>query len=232
MSKESTAAILKRAQKEGRSYVLEPEVKEIMASYGVPVTRERVCTSVEEAKQAAAEIGYPVVAKIVSPQVVHKSDAGGVVVGISSAAEMEAAYHAILKNVRAADPKAEVRGVLVGEMSKGEEIIVGSINDEQFGQVMMFGIGGIFVEIYKDVAYRLVPLEPLDAREMIEEIKGYPLLTGARGRAPVDLPSLQQTLLNISRFLNDFPDIKEMDLNPVFVSERGVKVADGRIILG
>ncbi len=231
MSKETAATVLERVKSEGRNYVLEPEVKEIIASYGITVTKERICTSVKEAQEFATQIGFPVVAKIVSPQVVHKSDSGGVVVGIATKKAMAEAFKSITKNVKQVHPDADIRGVLVGEMTKGEEIIIGSLNDEQFGQVMMFGIGGIFVEIYKDVSYRLVPLESIDAKEMIEDIKGYPLLTGARGRAPADIESLQQALLNISTFLTDFPDITEMDLNPVFVSEKGAVVADGRILL-
>ncbi|HWP91772.1 MAG TPA: acetate--CoA ligase family protein [Thermodesulfobacteriota bacterium] len=229
--KEKVKEILMEVSKENRNYVFEPEVKKILSLYGIRVTKERMCSSFDEAVRTANEIGYPVVLKVVSPDVVHKSDSGGVEIGIKNASQLEESYMRIQKNVQLKTPSATIKGILVQEMVKGKEVIIGSVRDSNFGPLMVFGMGGIFVEALRDVSYRLAPLTELESQEMIEEIKGYPLLRGYRGERGVDLEELKRTVMMISSLLVDFPEIKEMDLNPVFVNENEVIVADGRMFL-
>ncbi len=210
---------------------MEPEAKAILGSYGVGVTNDVLCRTPEEAIEAARRIGYPVVMKIVSPQIVHKSEYGAVRLRIMSDQEVTAAFSETVSSSRRKIDGLDVRGVIVSETASGQEMIIGSMRDPQFGQMVMFGLGGVNVEIFKDVAYRLAPLEEVDAIEMIAELKGKKLLEGFRGRERVDVRVLTSVLMAVSRLLADFDDIEEMDLNPVFGNERGVKVADARIIL-
>ena len=230
-NKEKVKEIFSRIKSEGRSYVLEHEAKEALSLYGINTTREAICKTADEAVKAGEKIGFPVVLKVVSPDVVHKTDSGGVKVGIKSKEELEKAFKEIIENQKKFNPKADIRGISVQEMAKGEEIIIGAVKDPQFGPMVMFGIGGIFVEIFKDVSYRLIPIEKIDAEEMISEIKGYPLLCGARGKEAVNLESIKATLQNVSKFLIDFDEIKEMDLNPIFVNKEKATVADARIFI-
>jgi acyl-CoA synthetase (NDP forming) len=229
--KEKAAAILNQVSKEGRDYVLEPEVKEILSVYGIRVTKERVCSSIDEAISSANEIGYPVVLKVVSPEVIHKSDFGGVEVGIKDDSELKEAYTRILKNVQSKTPDANINGVSVQEMARGKEVIIGSVKDQDFGPLMVFGMGGIFVEAVKDVSYRLAPVTKSEAGQMIEEIRNYPLLKGHRGEKGVNLEKLRDMIARISLLLIDFPQITEMDLNPVFVNGDEAIVADGRMFI-
>lgn len=224
-------AVISGVRKDGRAYVLEPEVKEILSLYGIRVTREKVCSSIDKAVAAAHGIGYPVALKVVSGDVIHKSDSGGVEVGIKDPAELKEAYARIEKNVLQNLPSAKIKGILVQEMARGKEVIIGSVKDPCFGQLMLFGMGGIFVETFRDVTYRLAPLTGFDAREMVEEIRGYPVLEGSRGQKGADLGKLTDTLVKVSLFLRDFPEILTMDLNPVFVNENETVIADGRIFI-
>jgi acetyl-CoA synthetase (ADP-forming) len=223
--------ILQAARSEGRSFVLEPEAKEILRAYGVPTAKGRLCTTLEEALAAAREIGYPLAMKIVSPQVLHKTEMGGVKVNISSDEALREAHQAMLASVGSRVGQEAIRGVLVEAMARGHEVIIGASRDPQFGPLLMFGLGGIFVEILKDVSYRLAPIEPFEAQEMIREIKAYPLLAGARGGDPVDEGVLGAVLVRVSRLVDDFREIKELDLNPTFVEGSQVVVADARIII-
>ncbi len=220
---------LGKAVQEGRN-LLEPEAYELLKSYGLPVPVFRLTTTPEEAERAAQEIGYPVVAKIVSKDILHKSDAGGVILNLRSGEEVRSAYRQITE--RARELKAEVRGVLIAKMSPpGTEVIVGLTQDPQFGPALMFGLGGIFVEVYRDVAFRLVPLTGEDAKAMIREVKGFPVLEGIRGKRPADLDALSDLLLKVSRIAEENPEITEMDLNPVLVYETGLRVVDARVLL-
>ena len=230
-NRDKVKEIFKKVKSENRNYVLEHEAKEALSLYGINTTKEIICKTASEAKKAGEKIGFPVVLKVVSPDVVHKTDSGGVKVGIKSEKELEKAFNEIIENQKKFNPKADIRGISVQEMAKGEEIIIGSVNDQQFGPMVMLGIGGIFVEIFKDVSYRLIPIEEIDAAEMLSELKGYPLLCGARGRDPVNLDSIKSMLQNISGFLLDFNEIKEMDLNPIFVNKEKATVADARIFI-
>ena len=200
--------------------------------YHIPVTTFKLAKNEEEAVEFAERIGFPVVLKIVSPDIIHKSDAGGVIVNVKNTAEVRNAYRKILENAKNYDSAAKFVGVLVQEMApQSTEVIVGAIKDPQFGQTLMFGLGGIFVEILKDVTFRIAPITREDAYEMITKIKAYPLLKGYRKTPPADLDTIINVLLNASKLVMDYPEIKELDLNPIMAYEKGAKTVDARIIL-
>ena len=227
-----TSGILSRVSKEGRKSLLETEAKAVCMEYGIPVTKFDLAKSKEEAVKLANVIGFPTVLKIVSPDIIHKSDIGGVIVGLKNVDDVREAYDRILQNVKKHDSKARIVGVLVQEMAPpSTEVIVGAIKDPQFGPAIMFGLGGVFVEVLKDVTFRVAPITPDDACEMISEVKAYPLLKGYRNTPPVDIDAITKILLNTSRLVTDHMEIKELDLNPVIVYEKGAKTVDARIIL-
>jgi acyl-CoA synthetase (NDP forming) len=229
---EKVKEIIEGVKREGRSYVMEHEAKQMLSLWGIGTTREKLCKTSQEALKAAEEIGYPVVLKIASPEIIHKTDAGGVKIGISSPEELEKSFNEIMEKVKGKYPNARIDGILVQETARGIELIIGCHTDPQFGPLLMFGLGGIFVEVLKDVSYRLPPLDEQAAREMVEEIKGYPLLRGVRGMEPVNLEALVGTLVSVSKFIDEFKDdLKEMDLNPTFASKDKIVVADARIFL-
>ncbi len=226
------SAIFTQANKEGRKFLLETEAKNVCTEYGIPVTKFSVAKNAEEAVKFAEKIGYPVVMKIVSPDVIHKFDVGGVVINLKTAKEVESAFKKILENVKKHNPNAKIIGITVQEMAPAStEVIVGAIKDPQFGQTLMFGLGGIFVEILKDVTFRIAPITEQEAKEMIIEVKAYPLLQGYRGQPPADVDAIVKILLATSKLIMDYPQIKELDLNPVIVYEKGAKTVDARIIL-
>jgi acyl-CoA synthetase (NDP forming) len=226
------AEVIERARSQGRSVLTEFESKQILHDAGIPVTMAELAPTALDAVAAADRLGYPVVLKIVSPDIAHKSDAGGVKVGPNSASEVEVAFEEIMAAVKARQPDARIEGVAVQKMAaQGTEVIVGMSKDPQFGPVMMFGLGGIFVEVLKDVAFRIVPLEPRDAREMVREIKGFPVLEGVRGQDPADLGALEALILKVSEFVEAHPEIDELDLNPVFAYKDGVIAVDARIVV-
>jgi len=232
MPLKETSRILEQALKQGRRSLLETEAKTVCREYGIPVTRFELAKNEAEAVKYANEIGYPIVLKIVSPDIIHKSDVGGVAVGLKSADDVRNAYNQILVNVKKHDGKAMILGILVQEMAPpATEVIVGAIKDPQFGPAVMFGLGGIFVEVLKDVTFRVVPITEDEASEMITEVKAYPLLKGYRNTPPADTQAIAKILLNTSRLVSDYPSIKEFDLNPILVYEHGAKAVDARIIL-
>lgn len=227
-----TSRILSQVCKEGRKSLLEPEAKTVCMEYGIPVTKFELARSEEEAIRFANAIGFPIVLKIVSQDILHKSDIGGVIVGLKSADDVRSGYKQILQNVKKHDPKARIAGMLVQEMAPpSTEIIVGAIKDPQFGPAIMFGLGGVFVEVLKDVTFRVAPITEDDACEMISEVKAYPLLKGYRNTPPADIEAIAKILLNTSRLVTDHMEIKELDLNPIIVYEKGAKTVDARIIL-
>jgi acetyl-CoA synthetase (ADP-forming) len=227
-----TSKIIEDVTSVGRNFLLENEAKAFCESYGIPVTKFKVATTKEAAVKAANEIGYPVVLKIVSVDILHKSDVGGVVLDLKNSSEVERAFEQIIQNVKKHKPDAKITGILVQEMAKpSTEVIVGLIKDPQFGPSIMFGLGGVFVEILKDVTFRVCPITEQDAREMIAEIKGYPVLKGYRGAPPADIDAIVKILLNVSKMAIEHPEINEMDLNPIIVYDKGAKVVDARIIL-
>lgn len=220
------------ARESERVYLPEPEAKALCIEYGIPVPRFSVTRTPEEALRFAEEIGYPVVLKVVSPQVIHKSDVGGVITKIGDSKQVKNAYERILTSVRKNKPDAEIRGVLVEEMAPATtEVIVGATRNPQFGPVLMFGLGGILVEILKDVSFRVAPINSSDALEMITELKAYPVLKGYRNQPPADINALIEILLNVSKLVVERPEIWDIDLNPVLVYEKGAKAVDARISL-
>lgn len=228
----SFEAILAKARSEGRTLLSEVEAKEVLREAGVPVTATTLATSADEAVAQAEAAGYPVVLKVVSPDISHKSDAGGVKLNLKSGEDVRTAYSQVLESCEAHVPGARITGVAVQHMApQGTEVIVGMTTDAQFGPVMMFGLGGIMVEVLKDVSFRLVPLEAKDARQMIGEIKGKPLLEGVRGQPPADTRALEDTLLKVSKFVEEHPEVRELDLNPVFAYPEGAVAVDARIVV-
>ncbi|MFX1295683.1 MAG: acetate--CoA ligase family protein [Promethearchaeota archaeon] len=232
---ETVKKIIKAAYDENRTALMEHESKLITNAYGIGTSKEFVVNSVDEAVKSARKIGFPVVAKIVSPDILHKTDAGGIKLNLNSDGEVREAFNEIMKNAKAYKSDANIIGINIQQMApKGiTEIIIGLTTDPQFGPALMFGLGGIFVEIYKDVSFRVCPITEYDAREMIEEIKAYPILNGFRGRPKADVDTLIDMLLKSSKLAIEFPQIDQMDLNPVIVYEKGkgCTVVDARIIL-
>jgi acyl-CoA synthetase (NDP forming) len=228
----TTAGIVEAARRAGRTLLSEVESKQLLEEAGIPVVTTRLATSREEAVRIAEEIGLPAVLKVLSPDVTHKSDVGGVKIGLETAGQVRAAYDSIMASTRAAVPSASIEGVSVqGMADPGVEVIVGATRDPQFGHVVMFGLGGVLVEMLRDVSMRLVPLEPRDARTMIREIKGLPLLQGYRQYPPCDLDSLEEAILVLSRFLEEHPEVRELDLNPVLCYPKGLVAVDARVVL-
>ena len=224
--------ILSEVGKEGRKALLETEAKTVCMEYGIPVTRFELAKDEAGAVKSATSIGFPIVLKIVSPDIIHKSDVGGVIVGIKTAKDVRNGYRQIMNSISKHNPKARIEGMLIQEMAPaGTEVIVGSIKDPQFGPALMFGLGGIFVEVLKDVTFRVAPITEDEATEMITEVKAYPLLKGYRNTPPADLKAITKILLNTSRLVMDHQEIKELDLNPIMVYEKGAKTVDARIIL-
>jgi acyl-CoA synthetase (NDP forming) len=231
MGKTSTK-IIENALNEGRLNLLEPEAKTICIDYGIPTPDFSVATSKDEALRASKKFGYPVVLKIVSSDILHKTEAGGVIVGLNSAEEVEKGYDQIIQNSKRYKADAKINGVLVQKMAPtGTEVIVGGLKDPQFGQTLMFGLGGVFVEILKDVTFRIAPIDESDARSMMAEIKAYPLLKGYRGQEPVDEHAIVKILLEASKLLMDLPEINQMDLNPIMAYNKGASVVDARMLL-
>jgi len=223
--------IIQKAKKEKRS-LLETEAKELLKEYGIPVPNFKLIKSEDKITGLAKEINFPIVMKIVSPDIIHKTDAGGVKVGIKDEKEAESAYQEIIFKAKKYNKEARIEGVIVYPMvPQGTEIIIGMMKDPHFGPVAMFGLGGIFVEVLKDVSFRILPIEERDAREMITEIKGYEILKGVRGESPRDIQAIKEVLMKISKLTTENPEINEIDLNPIFVFEKGLQVVDVRMIL-
>jgi acyl-CoA synthetase (NDP forming) len=228
----SADAILNKAREEKRTVLTEIEAKQILAEAGIPCTDTRLAATKDEAVAISEAIGYPVVLKISSVDITHKSDAGGVKVNLQDQSAVATAYDEIMASCTAKHPDADIEGVAVQGMAKaGTEVIIGMTKDPSFGPVLMFGLGGIFVEVLKDVAFRIVPLEKRDASEMIGEIKGRKLLEGYRGQDPADIPFLEDMLLKLSELVDKTEGIAEIDMNPVFAYRQGAVVVDARIIL-
>jgi len=223
--------IIKKAKKEKRS-LLETEAKELLREYGIPVPDFKLIKSEEEITGLTKEINFPIAMKIVSPDIIHKSDAGGVKLNIKNEKEAKLAYQGIISKVKKYNKEAQIFGVITYSMiPKITEIIIGIMKDPHFGPVIMFGLGGIFVEVLKDISFRILPIEERDAREMIAEIKGYEILKGVRGEGPKDIKAIKNLILKISQLALENPEISEIDLNPVFVFEKGLQVIDARMIL-
>ena len=224
--------IFAQAREEKRTVLTEIEAKQILAEAGIPCTDTRLAMDKTQAVAISNAIGYPAVLKVSSVDITHKSDAGGVKINLPDPAAVEQAYDEIMASCRAKYPDAAIEGVAVQKMAQpGTEVIIGMTQDPSFGPVLMFGLGGIFVEVLKDVAFRIVPLDPSDAAEMIREIKGIKLLEGYRGQDPADISALEEMLLKLSALADQTQGIAEIDMNPVFAYKEGAVVVDARIIL-
>ncbi len=234
-----TKKIFETAANEGRTFILENEAKEILKAYGLPVPPYDTACTAEEAASKARKIGFPVVLKILSKDIVHKSDAGGVKINLRDEEAVKRAFVEIMDNARNYGAQRGIqvdlsRGVLISSFAEmGTEVIVGVTKDAQFGHAIMFGLGGIFVEVLRDVTFRLIPLTETDAREMIYEIKASKILEGVRGQPPRDTESLVRVIMAVSKLIEENQQISELDCNPVFLYERGkgALVVDARIIL-
>jgi acyl-CoA synthetase (NDP forming) len=223
--------ILEQAKAEGRTSLTAPEGKLVCDAYGIPVPKEGVAATAAEAAKLATRMGFPVVLKIVSPQILHKTEAGGVLVGVKSAAEAKKGFDAIMRNAKKYDRKAQLLGVQVQQMlAGGQEVIVGAVTDPSFGKLVAFGLGGVLVEVLKDITFRLAPASKADALNMMDGIAAAPILKGVRGAPPVNRDALAAIIQSVSRLVSDFPEIVEMDLNPVFATAKGATAADVRIV--
>ena len=215
-----------------RVQLSEVEAKEILIGAGIPVVETKLARTKRDAILISEEMGFPLVLKIVSADVIHKSDAGGVKLGLKSRAQVSKAYTEIVSSIKKSYPQARIDGVSVQRMARpGVEVIVGMTKDPQFGPVLMFGLGGILVELLKDVSFRIVPLTKEDAGEMIREIKGYPLLRGYRGQEPVDIAYLEELIIKVSKFVERKPEVNALDINPIFAYNDGAIAVDARMTL-
>jgi len=224
--------IVDQARKNGRKVLTEYEAKAILKAFGIPTTEDRLARTLEEAEDYASRLGFPIVLKISSPDIVHKSDAGCVRTGLSSPQDVASAYREILDNAANYNPNARIIGISVQTMAqKGHEVIVGSKRDPTFGQAVMFGLGGIFTELLKDVSFRLAPITRDEALEMIDETKGAQLLKGFRGQEPADIEAVGEILVKVSQMVMRLPEIAELDINPIIVHTRGATAVDARIAI-
>ncbi len=225
-------SIFDQVRKQGRSILTEFESKRILKQAGISVVETKLAETQKEAVLLSRKIGFPVALKIVSPDVIHKTDSGGVKLSLNHPTEVKKAYDEIFKKVKKHHPHAVIHGVSVQKMARpGTEVIVGTSKDPQFGPVIMFGLGGVFVELLKDVSFRVIPVGKRDAQEMVEEIKGYPLLQGFRGTEPASIPAIIETILKVSRLVEENPQIKELELNPILAYRDKAMAVDARIIL-
>lgn len=221
LDKSLAADVLKTARTAGQ-YNLGLESLGILKAYGIPVVKTVFAKTEEEAVKTAEEIGYPLVMKVISPQISHKSDVGGIRLSLRNGEEVRAAFREMMEGIPKKRPDAVLEGIQMQEMlSGGKEVIIGMIRDPTFGPMLMFGLGGVYVEILKDVMFAIAPVNEREAREMITGIKTYPLLSGARGSKPSDIDALADTILRVSRLVCDFPQIEEFEINPMMVFEEG-----------
>lgn len=231
---DATAArtLIEAVKQAGRKNLLETEARELLSLYGIPLPPAKLAKTPEEATAAASAVGFPVALKIVSPEIIHKSDAGGILLNLGDEAAVREGFVKVVANASRVSNPEKVLGVLVAPMvPKGQECIIGMIRNPQFGAVLMFGLGGIFVEVLKDVSFRVAPPSDLDLEEMIHEIKGYPLLAGVRGQKPKDTAILKELLQMVAQLAADHPEIQEVDINPVIVHEHRASVVDARVII-
>jgi acyl-CoA synthetase (NDP forming) len=225
-------SLFEKVKREGRFILTEFESKKILKQIGIPLVEARLAKTQQEAVSISQKIGFPVVLKIISPDVIHKTDSGGVKLELKNVSEVKKSYNEILSTVRQHYPHALIHGISVQKMARpATEVILGTSKDPQFGPVIMFGLGGIFVEVLKDVSFRIIPVKRRDAQEMIQEIKGFPLLQGYRGKEPANIRALVEMSLKLSKFIFENPQIKEMELNPIFAYRDKALAVDARIIL-
>ena len=220
--------VLRNKIESNETVLTEFESKELLEEIGIPIPVQKLTSSKEETLSTAEEIGYPIVLKLIAEDIVHKSDTGAVKLNLKSKEETEKAYEELMKIPSQADRKISVQKMADEPIT---ELIIGMTTDPQFGPALMFGIGGILVELLEDVSFRIAPITEYDAKEMIHEIKGFPILDGYRGKPKADIDAIVEVLLNISDLVTKHEEIYEMDLNPVFIYEKGLICVDARVIL-
>src|SRR5690348_15045329 len=231
-NKDAVRKVLDAVKAENRTSLTAPEGKLVCDAYGIPVPKEGVAKSAAEAGKLASSMGFPVVMKIVSPDILHKTEAGGVIVGVKNADDASKAYDTILANAKKYKSDAKIEGVQVQQMlAGGTEVIVGSITDASFGKLVAFGLGGVLVEVLKDVTFRLAPASKQDALSMLDGIQAHEILKGVRGSDPVNREALADVIVKVSQLVSDFPEIVELDLNPVFATKKDAIAADVRIVV-
>jgi acetyl coenzyme A synthetase (ADP forming)-like protein len=231
-SKDAVRKILDAVKADKRTSLTAPEGKLVCDAYGIPVPKEGVATSAAEAAKIATDMGFPVVMKIVSPDILHKTEAGGVMVGVKTAADAETSYAAILANARKYKSDAKIEGIQVQQMLLGgQEVIIGAVTDGSFGKLVAFGLGGVLVEVLKDITFRLAPATKQDALSMLDGIQAHEMLKGVRGSDPANRDAIADIIVNVSQLITDFPEISEMDLNPVFATKANAIAADVRIVV-
>ena len=223
--------LLEEAIQKRRKILTVWESKEILLQEGFPINPTGFGTNLDEVLAEVEKIGFPVVLKVSSQDIIHKSDIGGVVTGIRSVHDLREQYEIMRQKITQKVPDAQIEGYIIEKMESGIELLVGSTLDPMFGPILAFGLGGIYVEVLKDVVFRLIPVECEDATEMLSEIKAAKILDGIRGQPPVNKKALVNLLMKTSNFINRHPEIEELDLNPVFATDKGVSVVDARIIL-
>ncbi|MDQ6925081.1 MAG: acetate--CoA ligase family protein, partial [Candidatus Eremiobacteraeota bacterium] len=231
--KAAVRAVLDRVKEDRRNALSAPEAKEVADAYGLPVPQEGLATSADDAAQLAQKIGFPVVLKIVSPDILHKTEAGGVLVGVADAQAVRSGYDTIVANAKKYQADAQISGIQVQQMlpTGAQEVIVGAVTDPSFGKLVAFGLGGVLVEVLKDVTFRLAPATRDDALSMLDGIQAAEMLKGVRGAEPVDREALAAIIEAVSQLVTDFPEISEVDLNPVFATPRGATAVDVRILV-
>ena len=224
--------LFQKIRAEGRRELTELEAKTVLEDYNIPVVKTQLATTAKEAVQIAADQGYPIVLKIASPDILHKIDAGGVRTFLETPTDVADAFTKIIENAKRYDPKARIHGVTVQhQIPRGVEIIVGGLKDPVFGACVMFGMGGTWVEVMNDVSFRLAPTTFVSAKEMMSEIKAYPLLTRYRGSEGVDIDGIADIIVKISKLMSENQDITEIDVNPIFARVDSVIAVDARIVL-
>lgn len=237
MTKREAKKLIKESTSAGRKALLEPEAKALISAWGIDVPKSvsgqwPVVSGLKDIESALKELTPPLVLKIVSREIVHKSDVGGVITDLKGAEEISSALDEMNKNIKKRAPKARIEGFLLEEMApKGVEVIIGGLMDPQFGPAVMFGTGGVAVELLKDVTFRLAPIKRSEVMEMMRDLKGYPLLTGFRGSRPVDLKSLADAIVGVSEIISELEGIREIEINPLLAYEKGVVAVDARVVL-
>lgn len=232
MTKLEAEQLIKEATAARRNALLEPEAKALLSAYGIDVPISALLKAEDDLGAALKKVSPPYILKVISPDILHKSDIGGVVTGLNNQEEIEKAFKEIKKNISEKSASARIEGFLLEEMApKGVEVIIGGLRDEQFGPAVMFGIGGIAVELTKDVSYRLAPLDKEEAMSMMKELKSHPLLTGYRGSSAVDLDKLGEAIVKISEMIDEMEGIKEIEINPLIAYKDGVMAVDARVVL-
>ena len=236
MTKQEAKKLIREAVSSGKKSLIEPEAKAILSAYGIAVPKSvsgrwSEASGQQGIKEAISNLSPPFVLKVVSPDILHKSDVGGVVTGLKNEIEIRQAMEEIEKSVNKKSPKTKITGFLIEEMApKGVEVIIGGFRDEQFGPVVMFGTGGVAVELLKDVSYRLAPLDKTEALDMMKEVKSYPRLTSFRGSVPVDMDKLADAIVKVSEIITEIEEIKEVEINPLIASEKGAMAVDARVL--